>query len=714
MPLLRKQPYELRKNPADLGDPRRTVLTYEPTGEIFATYDEYLAAFAQYQSPQWTCKLTGRTNLTYREAVQSEQDAAESVEAMPWTLRRFVALRANFSTQAVSTIVDGIVEDLKARYLPRELVTFEGDHGRKLTARIVGNEADVMYRLELLGPSESVVGEARVAHLNPTLINRPKNALSKILLKKFLRAILYRRTALLPWQVKADVAEQLELAMEPPPEAAALLLKDANSRMKSPSKKGPHHLHSRKLVSLESPPAGPKYPIDDDLLPIEDRIDEDLFPSLDNLEALPAYYSLALSVWTFWTTFSQQIRCTSLAWADFLESLQWAAERKNPPLEELFTALLLPISKLRKASSRPVYYEWMTSILFLFPNSSSSEREQSDTAEGEEDKALLDVEQVGDFLNAKLKWSDDNWPTLLAGFVCDCALLNPQSPYMADLVCRIMDKHKDLFGLFLLDLDISAKLSLLNILVKVHLLKFDAVKSFVDECLQGQEEAVASHRTLAGALADLQAEIAARQQLVEDLRTRQEHHKTVKKAEAPLRVLRQSEGRLLKKVERAQEQMLRVRRVRVDPLGRDHQGRAYFLFSEHGFSDLNHIYVTVHDRAEEEEDNEEHGGRWFRIARHSVFERIVQEYLNDKGTRERVLKERLVAVQEQVDFEAESMQLDAPEQDAGEDEVESTQHLEEEDETPTRKKRQGRLSKLSASAKRARNVPLFMRYKNEL
>lgn len=44
---------------------------------------EYLKRINLYRQRIWTCKVTGKTNFTYEEALVSEQRAAEKVQNFP-------------------------------------------------------------------------------------------------------------------------------------------------------------------------------------------------------------------------------------------------------------------------------------------------------------------------------------------------------------------------------------------------------------------------------------------------------------------------------------------------------------------------------------------------------------------------------------------------------------------------------------------------------
>ncbi|XP_050295033.1 bromodomain adjacent to zinc finger domain protein 1A isoform X2 [Anthonomus grandis grandis] len=79
MPLLRKQLFEKQEAPVFLRD-EEEVFYCEITNEIFREYHDFSERMFLCNSMVWTCALTGKSNLTYEEAVQSEQDALRSLK----------------------------------------------------------------------------------------------------------------------------------------------------------------------------------------------------------------------------------------------------------------------------------------------------------------------------------------------------------------------------------------------------------------------------------------------------------------------------------------------------------------------------------------------------------------------------------------------------------------------------------------------------------
>ncbi|BAS89334.1 Os04g0439400 [Oryza sativa Japonica Group] len=82
MPLLKRRPFFLLDPPKDL-NPEDKVFQVRYTKEIFRDYQEYLNRVNLYRERVWTCKVSGKSNLTYEEALVSEHHAAEKAQQLP-------------------------------------------------------------------------------------------------------------------------------------------------------------------------------------------------------------------------------------------------------------------------------------------------------------------------------------------------------------------------------------------------------------------------------------------------------------------------------------------------------------------------------------------------------------------------------------------------------------------------------------------------------
>ena len=74
MPLLKKRPFKRQSPPPGL-HPDDEVFFCEATKEVFKDYESFFQRTILCNSLVWSCSVTGKSNLTYDEAVESEQKA---------------------------------------------------------------------------------------------------------------------------------------------------------------------------------------------------------------------------------------------------------------------------------------------------------------------------------------------------------------------------------------------------------------------------------------------------------------------------------------------------------------------------------------------------------------------------------------------------------------------------------------------------------------
>ena len=87
MPLLRKVAFRRRPPPRDLR-PDDEVFYCEATKEVFRDYDEFFQRTILCNSLVWSCAITGKSNLTYEEAMESEKKARKRLGTLPKPLKK--------------------------------------------------------------------------------------------------------------------------------------------------------------------------------------------------------------------------------------------------------------------------------------------------------------------------------------------------------------------------------------------------------------------------------------------------------------------------------------------------------------------------------------------------------------------------------------------------------------------------------------------------
>ncbi len=122
MPLLRKQPFQRKRPDRDLR-PDDEVFLCEATKEVFRDYDEFFQRTILCNSLVWSCSITGKANLTYEEALDSEKKARKRLLAMPKPLKRALFwLADNTKRGRLADLVDDVYIYAYNRFFVGEVV----------------------------------------------------------------------------------------------------------------------------------------------------------------------------------------------------------------------------------------------------------------------------------------------------------------------------------------------------------------------------------------------------------------------------------------------------------------------------------------------------------------------------------------------------------------------------------------------------------------
>ncbi|XP_052891453.1 bromodomain adjacent to zinc finger domain protein 1A-like [Anopheles moucheti] len=92
MPLLKQKVLERVVESVDDND---EVFVCEITGEFFRNYDDFFNRTMMLSSTLWSCAMTGRSNLTYKDALDSERSAKRSLKTFPTALKGPILLIAS-------------------------------------------------------------------------------------------------------------------------------------------------------------------------------------------------------------------------------------------------------------------------------------------------------------------------------------------------------------------------------------------------------------------------------------------------------------------------------------------------------------------------------------------------------------------------------------------------------------------------------------------
>ncbi|QCE15073.1 hypothetical protein DEO72_LG11g2081 [Vigna unguiculata] len=305
MPLLRRKPFALVEPPIDL-EPSESLFQIRFTKEVFRDYNDYLNRLNQYRKRVWTCKVTGKTGLTYEEALVSEKHGAEKVQQIPEELIAPALRIIQYSMLPLKDLVDYIADKLK-----EQLVVGSQLYGKKnervcpcKILKVMQEDAEnVSYVVAWLDGSNNVIERAEVS--SQDLVQK-KSPFSRNILKSFVRECTYRNA---PWVLHDKLAKKHEISTDIPEELRGKV--SFNNGLVVFTKK---RKHEEELI---------KYPIDD--LLVKPSPDDPVFssrpsPSRDFNIPIHCVGDL-LMVWDFFMSFGKLLQLSPYTLKDFEKAI---------------------------------------------------------------------------------------------------------------------------------------------------------------------------------------------------------------------------------------------------------------------------------------------------------------------------------------------------------------------------------------------------------
>ncbi|XP_059656268.1 uncharacterized protein LOC132303151 isoform X2 [Cornus florida] len=372
MPLYKRKPFPLLERPKDL-KPEELVFQVRFTKEIYRDYSEYLNRINLYRQRIWTCKVTGKTNFTYEEALVSERKATEKVQQFPKELVVPVLRDVQFSMLTLKDLVNSIAANLQQRLL--EGIELCGRRNNRVypckIVKVLEEEADrTRYEVAWLDEDKKITGSAVV---NEEDLVRKKLPFSRDVLKSFIRESTYRSV---PWVLHDKLAQKHGISTDPPEELRTkIFFQDGrvviNKKKRENEEDGQNTMEADKEESrerkrkklgrektealifrnnvekddkLKEEPI--KYPIDDQL--VQPAADDPVFterpsPSRDFNVPMDCVGDL-LMVWDFCSSFSRLLHLWPFSLDDFRSAL--CHKDSNPTLiVESHSALLRLLMK---------------------------------------------------------------------------------------------------------------------------------------------------------------------------------------------------------------------------------------------------------------------------------------------------------------------------------------------------------------------------------
>ncbi|XP_071994176.1 tyrosine-protein kinase BAZ1B [Engystomops pustulosus] len=137
-PLLGRKPFPLVKPPSEPPAEGEEVFVVEHTKEAFRSREEYEARLQHYAERVWTCKSTGSSQLTHKEAWDEEQEVAELLrEEFPVWYEKPVLEIVHHNTISLDKLVDQSWMDIMTKYAIDEECDFETAPEKYIKVNIV-------------------------------------------------------------------------------------------------------------------------------------------------------------------------------------------------------------------------------------------------------------------------------------------------------------------------------------------------------------------------------------------------------------------------------------------------------------------------------------------------------------------------------------------------------------------------------------------------
>ncbi|XP_050991217.1 tyrosine-protein kinase BAZ1B isoform X2 [Labeo rohita] len=137
-PLLGRKPYPLVKPLSEPPGPGEEVFIIEHTKEAFRNKEEYEARLRRYAERIWTCKSTGSSQLTHKEAWEEEQEVTELLqEEYPVWFEKPVLEIVHHNTVPLDKLVDLVWVEILTKYAVDEECDFLVGKDKTLRVKVV-------------------------------------------------------------------------------------------------------------------------------------------------------------------------------------------------------------------------------------------------------------------------------------------------------------------------------------------------------------------------------------------------------------------------------------------------------------------------------------------------------------------------------------------------------------------------------------------------
>ncbi|KAG0379361.1 hypothetical protein BGX24_000705 [Mortierella sp. AD032] len=428
MPLLKRKAIKPVPTPS-LDDFEENIPVYMMrfTNEIFTNYEDYINRYFFYKQKNWQCETTGKSGLTYEEALESEHKEKSMVaNYFPAPLRKPLLEFVQFQTTRIDAVVDDAFAKFKNMYFLNETVTvaLEGTSYSAVIRKVLPEDEWTIVKDGASEPEEPGQYLVRVVDkrgrgiedmervVDCSQLSRERLAFNKNIIRKYVRECSSKESYIgAPWIVKpslvkkygietklpADLQAARESAftklkkrkggLDPAPALAAAKKAKKEAAEKSTKEKSPQI-----VIPVEMKPVI-KYPIEDLELELsstkkedEDRLLARPIPVKDRSVPQDSFEALVMS-WQFMNSFSTPLKLSPFGMKDFEDSLAHNdIEHPSVMVAEYHSSLMNVIIHDRlKGIAKPILAPGGA-----VPNSSQSLEEREQSVMTDDDESIAD------------------------------------------------------------------------------------------------------------------------------------------------------------------------------------------------------------------------------------------------------------------------------------------------------------------------------------
>ncbi|CAN8236932.1 unnamed protein product [Cochlearia groenlandica] len=326
MPLLKQSSHKLLDPPKDL-EPQELVYQVRFTKEIFKDYQLYLKRIDLYRKRVWTCKSTGKTGLTYEDALESEKVAIKKVHTLARELLAPALRIIQFSMLSLKDLVDKLATELQNCFFTgAELYGKRNGELHKCKILKIVTDKDSKPRYEV-----GFLAEDKQINENIVLFGEDLSWKKFPYSRKFLKSFIRESTCHdIPWVVNKYLAKAHGIKRNIPKELQTKyvfqngeLVQQKEQVNVKKRKKPENDSHTAAKIYREVDETEEEtinYPIEDLLLLPDADITQRPSPSRDFSVPMDSVGNL-LVVWDFCSSFSRQLHLWRFSLEDFEKSV---------------------------------------------------------------------------------------------------------------------------------------------------------------------------------------------------------------------------------------------------------------------------------------------------------------------------------------------------------------------------------------------------------